>query len=82
MGIQTSPGIQDSLVVQVKEENRTLHKSIKNLNMRIGDEIIGDEDSELSDDSDIMNTPIRTHDPFVDNQFGKQYIYMTNVCLA
>lgn len=82
MGIQTSPGIQDSLVVQVKKENRTLHKSIKNLNMRIGDEIIGDEDSELSDDSDIMNTPIRTHDPFVDNQFGKQYINMTNVCLA
>lgn len=81
-GTQTSPDDYDNLISQIKEENDALKHSIKNLNRRIGDEIIADEDSEQSDNGDEMMSPIHTHDPFVDHQFAKQYIYMTNVSMA
>lgn len=71
----------DCLLVEIKKENDILRNAVNRLNHRIGDEIIADDDSELSDGS-IMMSPIPTHDQFVDNQFAKEFIYMTNVSVT
>lgn len=75
------PTIQPAeLIVKLEKEMQIKNQTIKILNNRIGDDILDSDDSLLSDDDHQFETKVNTREYQIDQQFGKIFYYLTNVC--
>lgn len=73
-------------VDHIKKENEELRVTINNLNLRLGDEVVTDDDDDAEDvlsdgEKEPHDNVVNTRYFQTDSQFATDHDYITNVCL-